>query len=339
MLAAIFVFKIWLCPNQNLQRRKNIMKRKLFNLLVLVSLIFGVVMSAQPAMALSLPEGTTITSATLYLYVQRPNANTVNIHRVTEDWSELDVTWNSFGAAYDPAVAISFALPAVQAPVSVDVTALVQGWVNGDFPNYGMLLEQGGADYAVFRSSEYVGVDTRPALNVCFDGSCYLIRRGVEGTVADTWISENSPDTNYGSEIPLYTGLVNGKEKQSLLRFDFELLPPPPEGEGCTPGFWRQDQHFDSWVGYSPADAYDLTFGVDGSFATLLDAVWAEGGFENALARHAVAALLNAASPEVDYAYSVAEVIAMVQAAYASGEFEDTKDLFEYQNELGCPLD
>ena len=107
------------------------------------------------------------------------------------------------------------------------------------------------------------------------------------------------------------------------------------------PGFWRQDQHFDSWAltGYSPNDAYDPTFGVNGSFETLLDAVWAKGGDENALARHAVAALLNAASPEVDYAYSVAEVLAMVQAAYASGDFEDTKDNFEYQNELGCPLD
>ena len=27
---------------------------------------------------------------------------------------------------------------------------------------------------------------------------------------------------------------------------------PPPGGEGCTPGFWKQTQHFDSWVGFAP---------------------------------------------------------------------------------------
>jgi hypothetical protein len=56
------------------------------------------------------------------------------------------------------------------------------------------------------------------------------------------------------------------------------------------------------------------------------------------LARHAVAALLNAANPDVDYLYSQAQVISMVQSAYASGDFEDVKDLFEDQNEAGCPL-
>lgn len=113
---------------------------------------------------------------------------------------------------------------------------------------------------------------------------------------------------------------------------------PPPAGQGCTPGYWRQDHHFDSWTTYSPSDSYDATFGVDGSFATLLDAVWARGGGENALARHAVAALLNAASPGVDYLYTEADVISMVQSAYASGDFEGIKNLFAAENEMGCTL-
>ncbi|MAT96181.1 MAG: hypothetical protein CL608_03485, partial [Anaerolineaceae bacterium] len=70
---------------------------------------------------------------------------------------------------------------------------------------------------------------------------------------------------------------------------------------------------------------------------TLAEAADAKGGQENALARHAVAALLNASS-SVDYLYSTADVISMVQAAFASGDFNGTKDLFEAQNELGCPL-
>ncbi len=32
---------------------------------------------------------------------------------------------------------------------------------------------------------------------------------------------------------------------------DSVTVNPPPGGEGCTPGFWKQRQHFDSWVGFA----------------------------------------------------------------------------------------
>lgn len=109
---------------------------------------------------------------------------------------------------------------------------------------------------------------------------------------------------------------------------------------GCTPGFWKQPAHSDSWIDHSPSDSYDAAFGVTSSFGgTLQEALERGGGGEAALGRHAVAALLNAANPDVDYLYNVAEVMAIVQAAYNSGEFEDAKDTFELQNELGCGLD
>lgn len=118
--------------------------------------------------------------------------------------------------------------------------------------------------------------------------------------------------------------------------------------QGCTPGYWRQEHHFDSWTDYAPEDLFSdvfarvITVGAGGQDTidnpTLLEAVWATGGGVSALARHAVAALLNAASPDVDYPYSVDEVIAMVQSAIDSGDFNATKDLFASANELGCPL-
>jgi hypothetical protein len=123
-----------------------------------------------------------------------------------------------------------------------------------------------------------------------------------------------------------------------------------PGGEGCTPGFWRQEQHFDSWVGFSPTDLFDVVFGVDITLGsgtkndpfltdpTLLQAVTANGGGINALARHAVAALLNASSPDVDSDFTTAEVIALVQAAVASGDFETATNLLVASNEAGCPL-
>ena len=58
------------------------------------------------------------------------------------------------------------------------------------------------------------------------------------------------------------------------------------------------------------------------------------------MARQAVAALLNAASPMVNYYYTVDEVISMVRQAYATGQYDHVKDLLEAQNSLelsgGC---
>jgi len=93
-------------------------------------------------------------------------------------------------------------------------------------------------------------------------------------------------------------------------------------------------------VGYYPTNDFAFVFIVSPTFDphSLLDAVWLGGAGEFALARHAVAALLNASNPSVDYAYSVSQVMAMVQFAYATGSFEATKNLFEEQNESFCPL-
>ena len=124
------------------------------------------------------------------------------------------------------------------------------------------------------------------------------------------------------------------------------------EGEGCTPGYWKVSQHFDSWVGYSPSMPFSAVFGrtltikwkivgkpVATNDPTLLQALWANGGGINALARHAVAALLNASSFEVAYAYTVGQIIDMVQAAIDSGDYGPAKDMLEEENDpTPCPL-
>lgn len=113
---------------------------------------------------------------------------------------------------------------------------------------------------------------------------------------------------------------------------------PPSGGQGCTPGYWRQTQHFDSYPApYSPQTLFSSVFGV-GPSITLAEAADAKGGGANALIRHATAALLNAASANVNYAYTTDQVIAMVKDAYATGNYEATKNLFEAQNEINCPL-
>ncbi len=112
-------------------------------------------------------------------------------------------------------------------------------------------------------------------------------------------------------------------------------------GQGCTPGYWKQKQHFDSWMVYKPtnpgASRYDAVFGVPYA-KTLLEALGTGGGGEKALGRHASAALLNAVNPNVSYRYTVAEVIQVVQNAYETGQFEAAHQLLAAENESGCPL-
>ena len=78
---------------------------------------------------------------------------------------------------------------------------------------------------------------------------------------------------------------------------------------GCTPGYWKQVRHFDSWVNYSPDDIFSDVFGV-GPAVTLLEALKTGGGGEAALGRHAVAALLNANALD-EYWWYESSVISM----------------------------
>ena len=137
-------------------------------------------------------------------------------------------------------------------------------------------------------------------------------------------------ETGFGGEEP-------GEGNRWWFYIDYHI-EPCEEGEGCTPGYWRQAHHYDSWTApYTPDTIYSAVFMV-GPDDRLGDTVQAIGGGLNALLRHSTAALLNAASSDVDYPYTVAEVIAMTQAAINGGDIEGTKDLFDAANNLGCPL-
>ena len=109
--------------------------------------------------------------------------------------------------------------------------------------------------------------------------------------------------------------------------------------EGLTPGFWKQPQHFCSWVDFRPMDSYEAVFGVDAPCRpTLLDALRARGGGVNALLRHSAAALLNAANPNIDCAFTQAQTVAMVQNAFLTGRYEQAKNQFEAENEKSADL-
>ncbi len=112
-------------------------------------------------------------------------------------------------------------------------------------------------------------------------------------------------------------------------------------GEGCTPGYWKQAHHFDSWTApYTPdtpfADVFEDVF----PGRTLLDVVSRNGGGLNALGRHTVAALLNAASAGVSYDEALADVIGQFNHVPpgTKSAYNQLKNSFEAYNEQGCPL-
>ncbi|MCI0558897.1 MAG: carboxypeptidase regulatory-like domain-containing protein, partial [Nitrososphaera sp.] len=79
---------------------------------------------------------------------------------------------------------------------------------------------------------------------------------------------------------------TNAVVNDNILTYDFGYRPPTG-GQGCTPGYWKQPQHFDSWVGYNPNNSFDQVFGVTSSFGgSLLDAASRGGVGEAMMARH-----------------------------------------------------
>ncbi|MBN1974263.1 MAG: carboxypeptidase regulatory-like domain-containing protein [Sedimentisphaerales bacterium] len=124
--------------------------------------------------------------------------------------------------------------------------------------------------------------------------------------------------------------------------------------EGCTPGFWKNNADKKgavAWECYGPEDLFSEVFGqiitIRGTGRstitdpTLLQALGANGSGINLLARSAVAALLNAANTNINYAMSVDDVLDAVYDVLDEGTDEEIQalgsELDEYNN-AGCPI-
>lgn len=145
----------------------------------------------------------------------------------------------------------------------------------------------------------------------------------------------------YTASSDINVGLVTGALSDgSLAAADSVVGPVPPGDEGCTPGYWKN--HTDSWPsGFQTNDDFDARFQVDAfdPNITLLDALKRKGGKINALARHAAAALLNAALLDLAYPLTTQEVIDLVKAAVEpDGDIGGTKEQLETVNDQVCPL-
>lgn len=117
--------------------------------------------------------------------------------------------------------------------------------------------------------------------------------------------------------------------------------------QGCSAGFWAQNPEQWNLSPYSPDDLFNTVFGVDvfAAEATLLQVINLEADGPSPqveqLSRQAVAALLNATDPRVNYPLTEAEVIEQYQNAINSGDLAEIvalTDLLDTFNNLGCPI-
>src|SRR5262249_9147876 len=115
-----------------------------------------------------------------------------------------------------------------------------------------------------------------------------------------------------------------------------------PVWEGLSPAYWQTSQSSSNWTTpYTTGSLFNTVFGVtqESASLTLQGALERTGNGINALAREAVAALLNAANPNINYFYTTAQVKDLVQAAYANSSLVDsTTNLLMAENEQGAHL-
>ena len=209
----------------------------------------------------TIPQGSVVTNAVFSVYgVSVWRDMTFNLFRITKDWGESSVTWANFHPGTDPTLVGSFTVTAssgntVSGWYSVNIATLVQGWVNGTYPNFGIAVRQVPTQcWNYFLSSEDVILSLRPKLEIWYmtpdeePGYAIIQRPGpAQDGVADASIYESFPNTNYNYS-PLTVAISGaGLEKYSLIRFHFGITPPsPPEGPGTgTPGYWKN--HPKAW--------------------------------------------------------------------------------------------
>jgi len=160
----------------------------------------------------SLPTGASIASATLHLTTDTSSDDHIaTVHRMLTNWDEANASWNSpgngdwqsgtFGSNdYDGTSYGTFVPVEKDVQLSVNVTDLVNAWINGGVPNYGFLLLAEGSKnrdvkwYSRDEDKEY----RRPLLTVEWTAPVTAASIGETGVPSQ----EDSADLNIHLFLP-----------------------------------------------------------------------------------------------------------------------------------------
>ncbi|MBT8102972.1 MAG: DNRLRE domain-containing protein [Gammaproteobacteria bacterium] len=201
----------------------------------------------------AIPASAEIISAKLELEqraIGTPGA--IGVHRVTRGWLEGTgkggiggadgATWLSYdgstswgqpGGDFDSTLYAATTTTSGKNGqwVAWDIRDLVDEWVSGQFPNYGLLLAGDGvADSAEFHSREGLDPESAPKLTIVFACECgvggssrsTVLQPGSDGK--DTFLSDFRSDSSYGGDVVITIALSSAKN--GLLEFDLSAIPP-----------------------------------------------------------------------------------------------------------------
>ncbi|HEY5291522.1 MAG TPA: DNRLRE domain-containing protein [Burkholderiales bacterium] len=189
----------------------------------------------------SIPAGSIIVSASLWLSHSTGGANTMSAFRVTKAWTEgtgaagSGATWNTYngyrswataGGDYDPAVLATITLPGNGQWATWDLTAQMAAWSAGTQPNYGIALmgTSAGSNDAFVSSDDAANPTLHPTLKVTFQPPC--VSSVTLPASHDTWIDEAHATANYGSSISFTVQITSaGKSGRGLVQFDLTTAP------------------------------------------------------------------------------------------------------------------
>jgi hypothetical protein len=172
-------------------------------------------------------EGPTITSAYLWVYVSTFGGTNfvVSVHKVTQysdKWTESGVNWNTYdgtngwstaGGDYD------------STPTDTETVSGI-GWYIFDVTDdvkFGIVSWVIRAQTEPGTANQYALLYTRESANIPYlqIATTYTTSIQVFQCIADSWMNETSPTTNYGSATTMRTGYVGTNQRaRSILRFD-----------------------------------------------------------------------------------------------------------------------
>jgi PKD repeat protein len=201
------------------------------------------------------PDGATITSATLSLQKTSGQDGVVEAKRLLRDWHETQATWTNAATgtpwqvagargAADVAAAGdgNGAIPVGNGWFDVDVTDSVQAFATGTASNFGWRINHVSGPNSIkeYASRNYGTQSLRPKLTITFSGSgsgaaTATMREGLNGYVgtSDTSGNQDQPGAGYGSHTEVSIGYDNSRF-MNLVRFKIFGAEGGPVPDGAT---------------------------------------------------------------------------------------------------------
>ena len=154
--------------------------------------------------AAGIPPTAFIASAVLKLYVVDAEASNT-VHEITGPWDETSATWDNINAAHSLTALATIPSVAAESYIDVNVTALVQAWLNGTIDNYGIMLKTQSvlSQLSQFTTKEYPDTNKRPYLEVTV-GSSGLAATSPATVTATSTLANGVTRTITRQNVPIY---------------------------------------------------------------------------------------------------------------------------------------